>query len=316
MTLEQQEGFMKKKKKRLICLLIILPLLLVILALMKNYNRSQEEKQEAEKEAAKIYAAELTDVHAVSYKTESGEFAFEKEEDTWVYKSDPDFPLAQTYPEQIVSTFGKLEALRELKDGDEPEAYGLKDPAYTVKLTDAEGNETTLSIGNAVEEAYYLLNNTTGKIYTVNSSVTGTLQHTLEEMAQLDTFPNIGSGNLKREVITRGGEKTIYDSENEDDAKNIAAVAGGLGAVSLSAAADYSVEDKDLKGFGLDEAARTTVEATYTKDDEEQLLTLYIGGEDGDGNRYVMMNDSRIVYLISVDVCDNILNVEEPSDTE
>ena len=105
---------MKKKKKRLICLLIILPLLLVILALMKNYNRSQEEKQEAEKEAAKIYAAELTDVHAVSYKTESGEFAFEKAEDTWVYTSDPDFPLAQTYPEQIVSTFGKLEALSTL----------------------------------------------------------------------------------------------------------------------------------------------------------------------------------------------------------
>ena len=40
---------MKKKKKRLICLLIILPLLLMILALMKNYNRSQEEKQEAER---------------------------------------------------------------------------------------------------------------------------------------------------------------------------------------------------------------------------------------------------------------------------
>ena len=58
------------------------------------------------------------------------------------------------------------------------------------------------------------------------------------------------------------------------------------------------------------------MEATYTKDDEEQQLTLYIGGEDGDGNRYVMMNDSRIVYLISVDVCDNILNVEEPSNTE
>lgn len=307
---------MNKKKKRLLCLLLVLPLLLVILALMKNYNRSQEEKQEAEEEAAKVYAAEIADVRSVSYRTESGEYTFEKEEDVWVYKQDPDFPLAQTYPEQIISTFGKLEALRELKDGDDLEAYGLKDPAYTVKLTDAEGEETTLSIGNAVGEDYYLLNNTSGKIYTVSSSVTGTLQHTLEEMAQLDSYPNIGSGNLKKEVITRGDEVTVYDSENEDDAKNITAVAGGLGAVSLSSAADYSVEDKDLKGFGLDEASRITVEATYTKDDEEQVLTLYIGGEDGGGNRYVMINDSRIVYLISVDVCDNILNVEEPSDAE
>lgn len=307
---------MNKKKKRLLCLLLVLPLLLIVLALMKNYNRSQEEKQEAEEEAAKVYAAEITDVRSVTYRTESGEYTFEKEEDVWVYKQDPDFPLAQTYPEQIISTFGKLEAMRELKDGDDLEAYGLKDPAYTVKLTDAEGKETTLSIGNAVGEDYYLLNNTSEKIYTVSSSVTGTLQHTLEEMAQLDSYPNIGSGNLKKEVITRGDEVTIYDSENEDDAKNITAVAGGLGAVSLSSAADYSVEDKDLKGFGLDEASRITVEATYTKDDEEQVLTLYIGSEDGEGNRYVMMNDSRIVYLISVDVCDNILNVEEPSDTE
>ena len=185
-----------------------------------------------------------------------------------------------------------------------------------MKLTDTDGKETELSIGNAVDEAYYLLNKTTEKIYTVSSSVIGTLQHTLEEMAQLDDYPNIGSGNLKKEVITRGGETTTYDSENEDDAKNIAAVAGGLGAVTLSSAADYSVEDKDLKGFGLDEASRTTVEATYTKDEEEQALTLYIGSEDGEGNRYVMLNDSRIVYLISVDVCDNILNVEDSAETE
>ena len=68
------------------------------------------------------------------------------------------------------------------------------------------------------------------------------------------------------------------------------------------------MEDKDLAGFGLDEAAAITVKAVYTQDDEEQTLTLYIGKEDGEGNRYVMLNDSRIVYLISDEVCKNILN--------
>ena len=111
-----------------------------------------------------------------------------------------------------------------------------------------------------------------------------------------------------KEVITRDGETTTYDSEDEDQEEDIAAVAGGLGAVTLSEAADYSVEDKDLAGFGLDEDSRITVEATYTNDDEEEVLTLYIGDEDGDGNRYVMMNDSRIVYLISEEICSNILN--------
>lgn len=134
------------------------------------------------------------------------------------------------------------------------------------------------------------------------------LQYTLDEMAQLDEYPSIGNGNLKKEVITENGETTTYDSENEDQAEDIAAVAGGLGAVTLSEAADYSVEDADLAGYGLDEESRITVEATYTEDEEEKVLTLYIGTEDGDGSRYVMMNDSRIVYLISTEICDNILN--------
>ena len=68
------------------------------------------------------------------------------------------------------------------------------------------------------------------------------------------------------------------------------------------------MEDKDLEGYGLDETSRITVEAVYTENGEEKTLTLYIGDEDEDGNRYVMINDSRIVYLISDEICQNILN--------
>ena len=36
-------------------------------------------------------------------------------------------------------------------------------------------------------------------------------------------------------------------------------MAGGLGAVTLSEAADYSVSDEDLRSFGLDEESRITL---------------------------------------------------------
>lgn len=49
-------------------------------------------------------------------------------------------------------------------------------------------------------------------------------------------------------------------------------MAGGLGAVTLSEAADYSVSDEDLRSFGLDEESRITVEAVYTDDGEEKVL--------------------------------------------
>lgn len=300
----------QKKKKSMILLFAVLVVLVAAYFILQSWNKSQDKKEQAKEEAENIYITDIDTITDIKYNIGSGDMEFTKEDGTWYVTADKDFPLAQSYPEQMADTFKKLKAERELKDGDSLEDYGLTEPVYTVSLTDGEGGETTLYYGNAAGDDYYVTVGDEGKVYTVSSTTISDLQYSLEDMAQLDTYPNIGSGNLKKEVITQGGQTTTYDSENDDDAQNIAAVAGGLGAVTLSKAADYSVEDKDLAGFGLDEGSRTTVEAVYTSDDKEKTLTLYIGGTDDSGNRYVMMNDSRIVYLISEEICKNILNEE------
>ncbi len=308
----QEEKSMRKKNKGVLILIIVLVLLLAVYFGLRSWNVSQEEKEEAEQEAATVHVTDTAaeDIVSLKFNVGNGDLEFSKEDDKWYYTPDKDFPLQQSYPEDMAEAAGSITADRELTDGDSLDAYGLDDPAYTVEYTDAEGNVTELLFGDMTGDDYYVMISGSDTVYTVSSSVIDALNYSLEDMAQLDDYPSIGSGNLVKEVITQNGETTTYDSEDEDQAEDIAAVAGGLGAVTLSEAADYSVEDEDLDMYGLDEESRITVEATYTQDDddEEQLLTLYIGNEDGNGNRYVMINDSRIVYLISDEICDNILN--------
>ena len=306
----QEEKGMRKKNKGILILLAVLILLVAVYFGLRTWNAQQEEKAQEEQEAATVHVTDTSaeDIVSLKFNVGNGDLEFGKEDDQWYYTPDKDFPLQQSYPEDMAETVGSITADRELTDGDSIDAYGLDEPAYTIEYTDADGNTAELLFGDMTGDDYYVMLSGSDTVYTVSSSVIDPLDHALDDMAQLDDYPSIGSGNLVKEVITQNGETTTYDSEDEDQAEDIAAVAGGLGAVTLSEAADYSVEDKDLGMYGLDADSRITVEATYTQDDEEQMLTLYIGNEDGNGNRYVMLNDSRIVYLISDEICDNILN--------
>lgn len=280
---------MKKKKGPLI-LICVLVLLLILYFVLSTWNKKQDSKEE---ETVKVTDLKTSKITGVKYDLGTGEMNFEKDGDTWYYTADKDFPLRQSYPKTVA---------------DAMEEYGLDHPTYTVTLTDEDGTVTTIKVGNATGNDYYATVDDTEKVYTIPATSLDDIQTELDQIAQLDTYPSIGSGNLKKEVITQNGETITYDSENEDQAEDVAAVAGGLGAATLSEVADYSVDDADLTGYGLDETSKITVEVTYTSDDEDQTMTLYIGGENGSGDRYVRINDSRIVYLISDEICNNILN--------
>lgn len=293
-----------KKKKGPVILIGVLVLLLILYFALSTWNKKQDSKEET----VKVTDLKTSEITGVKYDLGTGEMNFEKDGDTWYYTADKDFPLRQSYPKTVDDAMGQLSADRELEDADALEEYGLDHPTYTVTLTDEDGTVTTIKVGNATGNDYYATVDDTEKVYTIPATSLDDIQTELDQIAQLDTYPSIGSGNLKKEVITQNGETTTYDSENENQAEDVAAVAGGLGAVKLSEAADYSVDDADLAGYGLDATSRITVEVTYTSDAKDQTMTLYIGGENGSGDRYVMMNDSRIVYLISDEICNNILN--------
>ncbi len=327
-------SMVEKKKKQLLSLIGIFAVLLICYIGITIYADKQEEKESEEAKASTIYMTDISDVEAITYQGGMDTLSFKKNEDgEWYSTDDKEFPLNAETVENIVSVYSNLAAERELKDGDDISAYGLDEPTYYVTMTDSDGGETTVNIGNAAEDDYYAMVAGESTAYTIAADKITDLQTPLTDMAALDDFPNIGSGNLVSEEIKTGGGKTKYESDNDDDSENIATVAGGLGVVSLDddseniatvagglgvvsldTPVDYHMADTDASKYGLDEASRTTVTAVYTKDDAEHTVILYLGSEDGSGNRYVQLDGSKIVYTVTTEICNNILNVSD--DTE
>ena len=312
-----------EKRTRTLCLLAgAVVLLLVAYFGIRSFNKNQEKKAEKEAKASEIYLTKMEDVTEIRYNIGNGEQAFVKESDSdnWEVETQPDFPLAQTYPEQIASDFGTLKAERELKDADQLSDYGLEDPVYTVELSDSKGTTHKISIGNVTGDTYYATVDDSQTVYTVSAAVMEDLQYSLEEMAQLDQVPSIGSGNLVEETITKAGSQTNYSADNKDDSEAVATVIGGLGALTLDTVENYTVQPEELASYGLDEGNRTQVDAVYStstdtdasetdeKEDKEKTYTLYIGTQAEDGTTYVMPKGSGIVYKVTTTVCKNILN--------
>lgn len=306
----------KKHRTLLILLALFIVLILSFLAL-SSYERQQKNKgNEAE---AQIPVIRIDTLSSLSYTDHNNEttLSFTKDSETWYVSDDKEIPLTQSYIDTMEETFCSINATREITDPDALSDYGLDNPAYTIKLTDQEGNLTTLTIGNAADEDYYLaVNGQEDILYTVNSSIVSSMQYDLDTMVTKDTLPSIGSGNLIQADITENGTTTTYSSEDDEQTERFSTVAGGYGAMTLTDLASYHAATEELTSFGLDEDSRITVKLTYNESSEESendplTFTLYIGNTTDDGNRYVQVQDSDLVYLVSSGILDNLMGGKE-----
>lgn len=246
----------KKHRTLLILLALFIVLILSFLAL-SSYERQQKNKgNEAE---AQIPVIRIDTLSSLSYTDHNNEttLSFTKDSETWYVSDDKEIPLTQSYIDTMEETFCSINATREITDPDALSDYGLDNPAYTIKLTDQEGNLTTLTIGNAADEDYYLaVNGQEDILYTVNSSIVSSMQYDLDTMVTKDTLPSIGSGNLIQADITENGTTTTYSSEDDEQTERFSTVAGGYGAMTLTDLASYHATTEELTSFGLDEDSK------------------------------------------------------------
>lgn len=74
---------------------------------------------------------------------------FVREEDTWYWGDDRDFPLEQSIVTELLATVQGYAALSPLPHTDDLSQFGLSDTKRYISLTDTEGNTRTYWLGDA-----------------------------------------------------------------------------------------------------------------------------------------------------------------------
>ena len=300
--------------------------------ILKGRNAKLEEERQKAQEEARVPVTEGLTLQKISYTDGEESMSYVKEEGGWMYEPEPEIALDQDVMETMADVFSNLTAERELKDGDELADYGLEEPAYTLNLTDEDGNETVIYVGNSLDDGRYVTMGDKSRIFTMDNELTGQLYFSLDNVAQQETFSiSAGSANLQQVTISGPDGEKVYVNDQEEDAdaslqedadaedqeegessteaSPIDTVIGGLGAIAFNSCADYHATEEELPAYGLDEASRITVTVTYTQDEETQTAVFYVGDQTEDGqDRYLQLEGSSMVHLATAAAVENIIN--------
>ena len=206
------------------------------------------------------------------------------------------------------------------------------------KSEDEDGDDTTatLYVGdeNSSTSQYYVRKDDDDKtVYLVDSSCVEPFTKTLYDYAQMEDFPAISSTDtitkisvdgdssyeLKKDADTSVWSVSANGEEDKADSATVSSLVSSFGSMAYNSMADYKCEDKSK--YGLDkpystitvdyqEEAETSDDNAETSDSEtpdsaettemvDKQLTILVGNEADDSNRYVMVNDSNEVYTMS-----------------
>ncbi len=284
--------------------LAILALALALLALGALAARHMgEARQVSETEGSYALGVPADELAALSWTDKDGkDWRFERQADVWVNAQDAAFPVDQSTLDALAGRIEALTAMRELSGAAEAADYGLAEPSFTVTATDADGNDTVYAQGDATPfaDGYYVQVSGRDAIYTVASSLASAFDKTLSELAAMEGLPEVE--NVTRITVgealdaTLGEDGAWRDAQAGEalDGEAVAALVDGVKALAFSSLVATSPTDEELTAYGLaDAATRVTL-----YDGDEEALTLLLGAEDDDGNRYAQLPGSGRVYTI------------------
>lgn len=311
---------------------------------MTLWNKAETEKEEAENASIELLDMGADDITGFSYQYEGETIAFVKEDGTWYLDSDRDFPVTQSSIEGKLSSVASTTASRKIEISEDNLAdYGLDEPVNTITITDSEGNETVLEIGdqNGTSSEYYCRFNESDQVYMISSSLNSMMSFDIYTIVDMEDFPSFDMDSIKEFTVDDGSSVRSLDAD--DDYSAYSAASG----MYYTQHIDYNAEDLSVYGLddpqytvtikyleeseeestdstaasgetqASDESGETTAETEETEEtyDEADLTTLvlYIGAAT-DSGYYVRLEGSNEVNMLSTDNVESL--IAEPKEAQ
>ena len=143
---------------------------------------------------------------------------FVREEDTWYWGDDRDFPLEQSIVTELLATVQGYAALSPLPHTDDLSQFGLSDTKRYISLTDTEGNTRTYWLGTQTDEGQYIQpEDETDAVYLSPAGVDGTLSMGIYDMARLPKLPQLTADNVSALTVTAADGKSLSLTASEGD---------------------------------------------------------------------------------------------------
>ncbi len=306
--------------KKMLALLIVLAVMLGGYYAVKQSNQTTSVSETSG--TFDLTAKTADDLTGISWTTGDTTLAFTLNDDgEWITTDTPAWPVDQSAVQTLADKLLALQGTRKLEDVTSLADYGLDTPTMTVTATWKDASTTTYSMGDATPfaDGYYLkLSTQDDVIYTIATSLSTTFNKTQKDLVAMEEIPTISEVSSitvgttfaavkKSESTTVNPDQLWYDAATDDPltASKVEALVSAAKGIAWDELVSAAATEDELTTYQLDDAHATVITLT---EDEDASLTLMIGGEDAEGNRYARLPGSSMVYTVEADDVSSLLS--------
>lgn len=288
-----------------------------------------------------------TEIQNIRIENETSDFTLIRVDENWLLEGEEEFPVNQPRVEMLADYFSNLQFTKSITEIDAVSEYGLDQPKIKMEMTKTDGSVISVEVGDlqdTISQYYIMVNGDQDTVYLGDTMIFTYLSFDKKDMMPLPSLSAIEATSITRLSIQSEeyGNLNMYYEENNPydytgftyfpwvieepfdtpqnaETEDVTSFLEAYKDISFMAAVDY--KEENWKNYGIDTPS-TILSISYQKEvtpatdtaaavTEPAKLILSFGNPDEDGNVYVRMEGSSMVYLMGKSKVEALL--QDPS---